>query len=103
MSFALKDSAYIINGQIFFAQRNHLFTHCIFLGSLMRAFCRWEKEVSIWILSELMDQHPKAPLGVSEPFGCLLTAKAFDEVGPQGLVLSMSRIRGLEESLGQFC
>jgi hypothetical protein len=50
-----------------------------------------------------MGQNAKTSLGVAEPSGGFLAAEAFDEIGPQGLVLAMSGVGGLKEESGHSC
>jgi hypothetical protein len=44
-----------------------------------------------------MDQDAKASFRVSETFGDLLVGQTLDEIGAEGLVLSMGGVGGLEE------
>jgi len=52
------------------------------------------------VLPELMDQDAKASFRVTESFSGLLVGQAIDEIGAQGLVLSMGGVGGLEEAGG---
>lgn len=47
-----------------------------------------------------MDQDAEASFRVSETLGGLLIAQTLDEIGAQGLVLSMGGVGGLEEEGG---
>jgi len=74
----------------------------VFLGGLLRPLGGWKKEIAAWILAEVVDQDAKASIRVPESFGGLLVAQALDEIGAEGLVLSMGGVGGLEEEGGQI-
>ena len=46
---------------------------------------------------ELVAQDPKGPGGITKTAGDLCRGEAFDEIGAQGLVLTMEGVDGLEE------
>jgi hypothetical protein len=50
-----------------------------------------------------MHQHAEAPFCVTETPGSFLTGKPFEEISPEGLVLSMCRIGRLQKNTGIIC
>ena len=61
-----------------------------------------QEEISAGILPELMTQHPEASRGTAQPSGGLRRGYTLHEIGPQGLVLSMGGVAGLQEDSGQI-
>ena len=60
-----------------------------------------DEEVALGLVAELMDEDPEAPRRVAEPSGRLGRWEAVDEEGPQGFVLPMGGVGGLQEPAGQ--
>jgi hypothetical protein len=58
----------------------------------MRAFCRWEKKLSMRVLPQLVSQNTEASLGVSKPMGDLFARQSIDEEGSKRFVLAVSGI-----------
>ena len=100
MALDRKNITDVINGQILFSERYHLFANLIFLGGCAGSFRRRHKKLSIRVLPELVDQNPKTPLGVAKSSGCFLTGDSVDKVCSQGFILSMRGVCGLEEEAG---
>ena len=91
----------VVNREVLLPQRDDLLTQpLLFAGgpSLVR---RREEEVATGMLAELMDENAKATWSVAEAGSCLSRGEPFNEVSPQGLVLTMSGIRGFEEPVRQ--
>ena len=53
--------------------------------------------MSLWLIAELMDEDAKTPWRVSEAGGRLGRGETLNEEGPEGLVLAMGGVGGLEE------
>ena len=73
-----------------------------FLGAFWGPLGGWKEEGAVGVLAEVMDQDAKASFRVPESFGGLPVGQALDEIGAQGLVLSMGGVGGLEEEGGQI-
>ena len=84
--FFCKEIADIVDGQIMFSQRAH------FLSNLVGAFRRRKKELVIQTLPKLVGQDEKAPFGVSEPLGRVLTGDAIDKECSQSLILPVGTL-----------
>jgi hypothetical protein len=52
-------------------------------------------------VAELMDEDPEAPRGITEAGGGLSRGDPLDEEGPQGFVLPMGGVGGLQEPASQ--
>jgi hypothetical protein len=64
---------------------------------------RGEEELPFWILAQLMTEDPKTAWGVAEAASDFSRGELIYEIGPEGFVLAMSRIRGFEEDTGHRC
>jgi hypothetical protein len=53
-------------------------------------------------MAELVAQDAKGAGGVTKLLGGLSRGKAFDEIGPQGFVLALKGVDGLQEEAGFF-
>ena len=51
-------------------------------------------------MAELVAQDAEGARGVTEPFGGLGRGQAFDEIGPQGFVLTVKGVDGVQEEAG---
>ncbi len=61
---------------------------------------RWAEELPIKVLAKLVAEHPEAARRVPEAVGYIHGRFAVDEVGPEGLVLAVGGVAGLDESPG---
>jgi hypothetical protein len=103
MALLLQQTADVVDREVLFAGFNDLVTPGIGLGGTAWAFGRGQKERAEGVLSELMDQHAEAALGVAEAASGFLRRDGFDEEGPESFVLAMSRVGRLEEDLAGVC
>ena len=65
-----------------------MITDLILFRGLVGSFRRGQEEVSIRVLTELVNQHTKTAFGVAESSGRFLAGESFDKVGSQGFILS---------------
>ena len=61
---------------------------------------RFEEEVALGILAELVDENLKASWGVSEATSDLGAGEALNEEGAECFVLTMGSVGGLNEEVG---
>ncbi len=87
----------VIDGQVLFAHGDDLIAKAILLRSGLRALLGREEKLAVGVLAELMTKNAKAALRVAKALGHLLGGEVVDEVGSQGLVLTVGGVRGFEE------
>ena len=94
----LQGTADVVNGQILLPQTDNLFPN---RGARLDAGLHViDKEWTLRVVAKLMSQLVKAADRVSKPLGDFGSRKLFDEIGPQGLVLTVGRILGREKGFG---
>ncbi len=93
----------IIDGKILFAEGHHPIPHPVCFGGGLRAFLRWEEKFPFGILTELMAQDVETTRSIPEAVGHFGRREFFNEVGPEGLILSMGRVGGFEKDAGHVC
>jgi hypothetical protein len=98
LSLFSEESADIVNGEVLFAQGDHLLTMRVLLGSLLGSFLWGKKERAVEVLAKFGAEDAKAPWSVAEAFGRFLGRDSLNEVGSEGLVLAVSGVFGEEES-----
>lgn len=103
MLLIAQDLADIVDGEVLLAQGNDFVPKSIRFGSTLRSFGGRGEEVLMGVLSKLMTKDPEASLRVPEASSRLGRGEAFDEIGPERLVLPVSGIGGFEEDPGEVC
>ena len=63
--------------------------------------CGRDEEVALGLIAELMDEDAEAPRRVPEAGGGFGGWDAIDEEGPEGFVLPMGGVGGLQEPAGE--
>jgi len=59
------------------------------------------REATVGLIAELMDEDPKTPRCIAEASGRLGRRETVDEEGPEGFVLPMGGVGGLQEAAGE--
>ena len=90
-----------MDGEVLFPEGDDLFPQSLLLARRSALACGRDEEVAFGLIAELMDEDPEAPGCVAEPSGGLGRGETVDEEGPQGFVLPMSGVGGLQEAAGQ--
>jgi len=90
----------VIDGKVLFAHGDDLIAQAILLRCGLRALLGREEKLAAGVVAELMTKNAKAALGVAKALGHLLGGKVVNEVGSQGLVLTVRWVRGFEEEGG---
>jgi len=103
VSLVVEELADIVDREILLAKSNDLLALAVLLGSGLGSFGGWEEECSLGILTEFMDENPKATGGVAEAACRLGGRKSLDEKGAEGFVLAVRRVGRLEEAGGRVC
>jgi hypothetical protein len=103
MTGLIQDSADIIDGEVLFAEDNHLFSHRVCFRRGLGTFLRREEEFSFGILAELVTEDPETAGGITKAAGSLGGGEAFDKVGPEGFILTVGGIGGFEKEAGHVC
>ena len=67
--FPTQDAADVVDGQVLFAQGDDLFAEAVGLGGGFEAFGGGKEELSVGVLTELMDQDAKAARRVTPTTG----------------------------------
>ena len=93
----------VVDGEIAFAHRHDEFADAIPDGGETRPVLDGleEADLLIGIMAELVTEDAERTGRVAEAAGDLQGRPAFDEVGAEGLVLSVQRVFGSEEEVGQ--
>ncbi|HUH65638.1 MAG TPA: hypothetical protein VLZ07_04330, partial [Syntrophales bacterium] len=99
----LQDSADIIDGEILLSQGHDLVPDPVGFRRSLGPLLRGKEEGTIWILTELVGQDTEASRGIPEATGDLDRRQIFNEVGPEGFVVAVSRIAGFEKDAGHTC
>ena len=86
-----------------FTHRYHEFAYPIAGGGVTWPMLDGLKETDLFVgvMAELVAQDPKRARRVAEAEGDLVGRAAFEEVGSEGLVLSVQRVFGSEEEAGR--
>jgi len=99
----LQDPADIIDGEILFTQGNDLLAKGLGFPRSLGPFLRGKEEGAIGMLAKLRGEDAKASRGIPEATGDFGRSKTLDEIGPEGFVLPVSGISGLEKIAGHIC
>ncbi len=94
-------AADVIDGQVLLPQGDDDGSEGIGLGCGPGGLGRSQAEGAAGPLAEWVDQDAEAAGGVTEAAGDLGGGEAVDEEGTEGLVLTVSRVGGLEEGPGE--
>jgi hypothetical protein len=94
-------TADVVDGEILFPQGDDPIPKSFLLARWPTLACGREEEVRLGVMAKLMDQDPKTSGCVAEPGGCLGGGETVDEEGPQGFVLPMGGVGGLQEAACQ--
>ena len=86
-----------MDGKILFPERDDLVTQPFLLAGGPYLSGRREQEPAPGLIAELVDKDPKTSWSISEAGGRLRRGETLNEKRPEGLVLAMSRVGGLEE------
>ena len=89
-----------MDGEVLLAEGDDLLPQP-FLLARRPALAGGGEEVAVGLAAELVDEDAEASRRVAEASGGLGRWEALDEEGPQGLVLSMGGVGGLQEAAGQ--
>ena len=101
LAVAGERAADVVDGQVLLPQSDDPVPQPLLLAGWPTLSCRRHKEVTPGIGAELMDEDPEAPRGVAELSSRLGRRDAVHEEGPQGFVLPVSGVGGLQESARQ--
>lgn len=83
--------------QVLLPQRDHQFPQPLLLTRWSALPCGREEEVAPGLVAELMDEDPEASRCVAEPSGRFRRRETVNEEGPEGFILPVSRVGGLQE------
>ena len=97
LAVLLQSATDVIDGQVLLAQGDDFLA--AWIGRLGAGFLAagFEEEGTLRVTAELMHQAAETAGRVAEAHGGLLGRHAFHEISPQGLVLPMDGVGGLEE------
>ena len=101
LAVAGQGTADVVDGEVLLPQRDDLFPQPLLLAGRPALPRGRDEEVAPGLIAELMDEDPKAPRCVAEASGRLGRGETVDEEGPQGFVLPMGGVGGLQEPAGQ--
>ena len=101
LAVAGEGAADVVDGEVLLPQGDDLFPQPLLLAGRSALACGRDEEVAFGLIAELMDEDAKAPRGVAEASGRLGGGETVDEEGPEGFVLSMGGVGGLQEAAGQ--
>src|SRR5262249_35494163 len=96
-------AADIVDGEVLLAQGDDALTQGLLFGGDVGPLVGGEEEAAAGGLAELVDQDTEAAVGVAEAFGDFRAGAAVDDVGTQGLVLTLGGVGRLQEVLRQRC
>jgi hypothetical protein len=94
-------AADVVDGEVLLPQRDDLFPQSLPLSGWSALPRGRDEEVTPGLVAELMDQDPKTSRCVPEPSGRFGGRDTIDEEGPQGFVLPMGGVGGLQEAARQ--
>ena len=87
----------VVNGEVLLAEGDHVFAQPFLLARRSAYACRRDDEVARGLSAELLDKDAKASRCVAEPPGRFGGGDTVDEEGPEGFVLSVGGVGGLQE------
>ena len=87
----------VVDGEVLLPQRDDMLAQPLLLARRPALARGGSEEVAAGLMAELMDENAKASWCVAEAGGCLGGGEPFDEEGPQGFVLPVGGVGGLEE------
>ena len=101
LAVAGEGTADVVDRKVLLAQRDDLLLQPIPLAGWSALPRSRDEEVAPRLVAELMDEDPKTPRCVPEPSGHFGRRNTIDEEGPQGFVLPMGGVGGLQEPARQ--
>ncbi len=101
LAVAGEGAADVVDGEVLLPQGDDLFPQSSPLAGWSALPRGRDEEVALGLVAELMDEDAKAPRRVPEPSGRLGRRDTVDEEGPQGFVLPMGGVGGLQEPASQ--
>jgi hypothetical protein len=90
-----------VDGEVLLPQRDDLFPQSFPLPGWSALPRGGDEEVAAGLVAELMDEDAEAPRRVPEPSGRFGRRDTVDEEGPQGFVLPVCGVGGLQEAASQ--
>ena len=93
----------VVDGEVLFAQLEHLLAKRVGLGSGPAPLSGAYEELPVGVAAKSMDQKPEAALGVSEALGGFLSGTPLHDKGSQGLALAVGGGFGLEKKALESC
>ena len=101
LAVAGQGAADVVDGEVLLPQGDDLFPQPFLLAGRSALACGRDEEVAFGLIAELMDEDAKAPRCVAEASGRLGGGETVDEEGPEGFVLPMGGVGGLQEAACQ--
>jgi hypothetical protein len=96
-------AADIVDGEVLLAQGDDAQTQGLLFRGAVGSLVRGKEEAAVGALAELAEQDTEAAVGVTEAFGDFRPGAALDDIGTQGLVLTLGGVGRFQEVLRQGC
>jgi len=97
LALAGQGAADVVDGEVLLAQGDDLFAKPFLLARRSADARRRDEEVARGLMAELMDEDAEAPRCIAEPAGRFGGGETIDEEGPEGFVLPVGGVGGLQE------
>jgi hypothetical protein len=97
VALVFQGSADVIDGQVLFAEGDDTLAQFVLRRGGVLLLMRGTEEGMLRVLAELVDQRAETACGVAKALGGFLGGDPLHEVSPQGFVLTMGSVAGLQE------
>lgn len=103
MAFICKNCGNIIDRQILLTEHDDALTNWLRLGCSPWAFAWRKKELSFWVLAELMAQHTETPRSIAKATSSFSRGDTVDEIRTECFILPMRGVLRLQKDMRICC